>query len=228
MVESVLPGAFFSPVGWLPLASIFSTLLGLLMAFLSIFLILLILIQRGRGGGLAGALGGPGGQSAFGSKAGDTFTLITIVVASVWGFVCAFATGMLGVSQPPAMTGRETTMQGGPGNDLDDVTDDLIIPTDEEGEQSGDNASGEGGSSVGSLFSGEENVELTPAMPETDPAEADPAETDTATTEAESSDSADTAPVDDQTAPAETTDSAADLEEESDAQQTVTETTPGE
>ena len=72
------------------LGSVFTALLGWLMGFLSLFLILLILIQRGKGGGLTGALGGPGGQSAFGSKAGDTFTYITIVVASLWGFVCAF------------------------------------------------------------------------------------------------------------------------------------------
>ena len=69
-------------------------MLGFLMAFLSIFLIMLILIQRGKGGGLTGALGGPGGQSAFGSKAGDTFTVVTIVVASIWGFICAFAMWM--------------------------------------------------------------------------------------------------------------------------------------
>ncbi len=50
----------------------------------SIFLILLVLVQRGRGGGLTGALGGMGGQSAFGSKAGDLFTRITIGVAAFW------------------------------------------------------------------------------------------------------------------------------------------------
>ena len=49
----------------------------------SLFLILLVLIQRGRGGGLAGALGGMGGQSAFGTKAGDLFTRITIGVAAL-------------------------------------------------------------------------------------------------------------------------------------------------
>ena|SRR5262249_48869073 len=56
-------------------------LLGLL---LGLFLILLVLIQRGKGGGLAGAFGGVGGSSAFGSRAGDTFTRITIGVAAVW------------------------------------------------------------------------------------------------------------------------------------------------
>jgi preprotein translocase subunit SecG len=54
----------------------------------SIFLIILVLIQRGRGGGLAGALGGMGGQSAFGAKAGDTFTRITVGVASAWILIC--------------------------------------------------------------------------------------------------------------------------------------------
>jgi preprotein translocase subunit SecG len=48
------------------------------------FLILLVLIQKGKGGGLAGAFGGSGGSSAFGSRAGDTFTRITIYVAAVW------------------------------------------------------------------------------------------------------------------------------------------------
>jgi preprotein translocase subunit SecG len=51
---------------------------------LSVFLILLVLIQRGKGGGLAGAFGGVGGSSAFGSRAGDTFTRVTIIVAAVW------------------------------------------------------------------------------------------------------------------------------------------------
>ncbi|AMV40312.1 preprotein translocase subunit SecG [Planctomyces sp. SH-PL62] len=62
------------------LTSIFNTLLVLL----SLFLICLVLIQRGKGGGLAGAFGGAGGSSAFGTKAGDTFTRITIVTASIW------------------------------------------------------------------------------------------------------------------------------------------------
>src|SRR5438132_8330383 len=58
------------------------------LSLLSIFMVLVILVQRGRGGGLAGALGGMGGQSAFGAKAGDTFTRITIAVASTWIVIC--------------------------------------------------------------------------------------------------------------------------------------------
>src|SRR5690606_37912804 len=55
------------------------------------FLILLILVQRGRGGGLAGALGGAGGQSAFGTKSGDLFTTITAGSAIVWILSCSLS-----------------------------------------------------------------------------------------------------------------------------------------
>lgn len=58
------------------------------MIALCVFLILLILIQRGKGGGLAGAFGGMGGQSAFGTKAGDTFMRITIVCSIIWFVFC--------------------------------------------------------------------------------------------------------------------------------------------
>jgi len=56
------------------------------------FLMLIVLLQRGRGGGLAGAFGGLGGQSAFGTKAGDVFTKVTVVVALLW-VVMACVTG---------------------------------------------------------------------------------------------------------------------------------------
>jgi preprotein translocase subunit SecG len=63
---------------WLP------AVLNPFVLILGLFLILLVLIQRGKGGGLAGAFGGAGGSSAFGSRAGDLFTWITIGVAAVW------------------------------------------------------------------------------------------------------------------------------------------------
>lgn len=67
----------------------FSYLLMTLLGFAGLFLIGLILLQRGRGGGLAGALGGMGGQSWAGTRAGDVFTRITIGVASAWILLCA-------------------------------------------------------------------------------------------------------------------------------------------
>lgn len=64
--------------------NILSAILNSLIVIVCLFLICLILIQRGKGGGLAGAFGGVGGSSAFGTKAGDVFTRVTMVVATVW------------------------------------------------------------------------------------------------------------------------------------------------
>ena len=61
-----------------------SGLLTLLLVVVGFFLTFIVLLQRGRGGGVSGALGGLGGQSAFGTKAGDVFTRITIVVSIIW------------------------------------------------------------------------------------------------------------------------------------------------
>jgi protein translocase SecG subunit len=66
------------------LSSFATGLFNILLLVVSVFLILVILIQRGKGGGLAGAFGGVGGSSAFGSRAGDAFTRFTIIVASIW------------------------------------------------------------------------------------------------------------------------------------------------
>jgi preprotein translocase subunit SecG len=61
--------------------------LNLILLVLGSFLILLVLIQRGKGGGLIGALGGSGGSSPFGSRAGDQFTRLTIYLALLWLFL---------------------------------------------------------------------------------------------------------------------------------------------
>jgi preprotein translocase subunit SecG len=109
-----------------PLFSDFTSgLLGFAMLIVSLFLILLILVQRGRGGGLTGALGGPGGQSAFGTKAGDLFTRITSFVALGWITLCAFTMWLLGpdtatqaVAPPPSVTAAPSSTPSS--------TDDLI------------------------------------------------------------------------------------------------------
>lgn len=83
----------------------------------SMFLILLVLVQRGRGGGLTGALGGPGGQSAFGTKAGDLFTRITVAVATVWIILCAAAVYFLGDRALPTTPVTRNTSSVGSGGD---------------------------------------------------------------------------------------------------------------
>jgi len=61
-----------------------------LVLIVGVFLVLLVLIQRGKGGGLAGAFGGVGGSSPFGSRAGDMFMYVTILVAAAWIFLIMF------------------------------------------------------------------------------------------------------------------------------------------
>jgi len=163
------------------IGSISGMILGWLMGFLSLFLILLVLIQRGKGGGLTGALGGPGGQSAFGSKAGDTFTLITVVVASIWGFTCAFTMWLLG-THSPSVTINNSEIKSGPGDEDTDPTSGqggLSVPAMSPEEEA---APAPAMDAVPARDGGESNsVELTPANAET--AEATEPETTDSETE---------------------------------------------
>ena len=63
---------------------IFMVLLRALFVICAIGLVLVVLIQKGRGGGLSGAFGGGGASNLLGSKTGDFLTWVTI------GFVCFF------------------------------------------------------------------------------------------------------------------------------------------
>lgn len=94
----------------------------------AVFLILLVLVQRGKGGGLAGAFGGMGGQSAFGTKAGDLFTKITIGVATFWIVLCTLSVWLMGGSDKglmdlrsdsPSATQEERGMSASPDADAD-------------------------------------------------------------------------------------------------------------
>jgi preprotein translocase subunit SecG len=64
-----------------------SHLLNLIVLGLGLLLMLVVLIQRGKGGGLAGAFGGAGGSSPFGSRAADQFVRVTLWLAGVWVLV---------------------------------------------------------------------------------------------------------------------------------------------
>ncbi len=75
-----------------PLAMLSQYVFGPALFLLSVFIVLIILLQRGRGGGLTGALGGAGGASAFGVKAGDIFTRITAISILLWIVLCALTT----------------------------------------------------------------------------------------------------------------------------------------
>jgi preprotein translocase subunit SecG len=89
-----------------------SWILMVLLLLTAVFLIVLVLIQRGKGGGLAGAFGGLGGQSAFGTKAGDLFTRVTVGVATFWILLCVVTVWVLGGSK--AEDQFDADLGGGP------------------------------------------------------------------------------------------------------------------
>ena len=66
-------------------------------------LIFVILLQRGRGGGLAGAFGGAGGTSAFGAKTGDVFTWITVCLAGIFLLLAVVGNFVFDASELPAV-----------------------------------------------------------------------------------------------------------------------------
>jgi len=59
------------------------TLLTIIFILVCVLLITVVLLQKGRGGGL-GIIGGGGSQSAFGTRTGDVFTWVTIALVVVF------------------------------------------------------------------------------------------------------------------------------------------------
>ena len=60
--------------------------LAVVLFFLSLFLVFIIMMQRGKGGGIAGSLTGTA-QSAFGARGGDALMWVTIALTGVWIFL---------------------------------------------------------------------------------------------------------------------------------------------
>lgn len=118
--------------------SIIIGILNVCLVITSIFLIGLVLIQRGRGGGLAGAFGGMGGSSAFGAKAGDVFTRVTMWTAIVWfGIAMMLVVLVNRVSISAFDDGESDTLQASP-----------VTTSKEKGKTSGATKSGKAGSSA--------------------------------------------------------------------------------
>jgi len=106
---------------FLPLAMLSQYVFGPALFLISLFIVLIILLQRGRGGGLTGALGGAGGASAFGVKAGDIFTRITATAVLLWIVLCAvtcywYLPDSLNIAtNPSAMSSGASGAMGGMG-----------------------------------------------------------------------------------------------------------------
>ena len=98
-------------------------MIGFLLAFhvlVCLLLVTVVLLQAGKGGGLAGAFGGPGGagQSFFGSRgAGNFLTRATVTLGGLF-FVTAIALALLTGNQNlgrQSLIQQEATRQRGAG-----------------------------------------------------------------------------------------------------------------
>lgn len=111
--------------------SFLAIILGIVFCLVCGLLILIVLLQRGRGGGLAGAFGGAGGHSAFGSKTGDVFTWVTVGFVAVYLFLAVVLNYVwrpetyraIGLADPPPAGSTEsapppkTSESGEPGEE---------------------------------------------------------------------------------------------------------------
>jgi len=91
-----------------------------LFVLVSVVLVLVVLMQKGRGGGLSGAFGGGMATGLLGSKTGDFLTWVTIVLVSVFLLLAVLMAryyrpkvGSYGAQVPPAtqqpLTGGQTS-----------------------------------------------------------------------------------------------------------------------
>lgn len=103
--------------------SFFMNVLAVLWGVLCVLLILVVLLQKGRGGGLSGAFGGLGAGGLFGTKTGDFLTWVTIgltvLFLSMAVFLGLFYKPMVTEPEPgagaPMTAPAESTAPGGLG-----------------------------------------------------------------------------------------------------------------
>ena len=67
--------------------SLISHTLNLSIVLVSLLLMFIILLQRGKGAGLAGAFDGPGGTAMLGTRTIENITKLTAILAGVWALL---------------------------------------------------------------------------------------------------------------------------------------------
>ena len=85
-----------------------TTLFATLFIVICVLLIIVVLLQKGRGGGLGAAFGGMG-SSAFGTKIGDVFTWVTIVLVALF-LLLAIGTQLMWKRVPTVPTGMSNLL----------------------------------------------------------------------------------------------------------------------
>lgn len=94
-----------------------------LFMIVSLGMVLIILVQRPQGGGLAGAFGGAGGSSTdtvFGGRVGDALTVATVVAFTLY-LGLAIALNLLDKPKTSGATAATPVVQPGPGDGLGDT-----------------------------------------------------------------------------------------------------------
>ncbi len=99
--------------------SIWFVIVTVLFMLVALAMVLIILVQRPLGGGLAGAFGGAGGSSTdtvFGGRVGDALTIATVVVFALY-LLLAIGLNLLDNVGPGGVTATPAAVQAGPGPD---------------------------------------------------------------------------------------------------------------
>ena len=95
-------------------------LVGVLFLVICFLLIIIVLLQKGKGGGLGAAFGGMG-SSAFGTRTGDVFTWVTIVLTGL--FLLLAVTANLSFRPPAGLVAKPVfSPPPGPISDRQAVT----------------------------------------------------------------------------------------------------------
>jgi len=102
--------------------SFIMNVVAVLFSLCCVILVLIILIQKGRGGGLSGAFGGAGGTSSIlGSKTGDFLTWVTIILVGLFLLLAV----VMGRFYRPSVEfgGPESTQQSQPPEGASTLSD---------------------------------------------------------------------------------------------------------
>jgi len=125
----------------------FLGLLGVILFLLSLFLVFIILIQRGKGGGIAGSLTGTA-QSAFGARGGDILMWLTLTMTIIWILLCCVTIFFYSRTQPPVAEGSddadiqtETDSPSGLNPEFEGVLPNNLVPPVNPTNETGTNAS---------------------------------------------------------------------------------------
>jgi preprotein translocase subunit SecG len=132
----------------LPIAALLDVISGIVMALFTVSALLLtivILLQEGKGGGLAGAFGGAGAET-FGVKAGTVNKFTAWLGAAFLGLALLYA-GMQQISNPASI---EST------DDLDTSRFDEAVETPGDGDAGGGSEDGAGDPGDGDPGDGDE------------------------------------------------------------------------